>query len=43
VDSAIHSYMIYDVEGEVNGYLTYDRRWKIDPYKVREIHEKMGR
>ena len=34
---------LYDVEGEVNGYLTYDRRWKIDPYKVREIHEKMGR
>ncbi|RLE72619.1 MAG: hypothetical protein DRJ45_01510, partial [Thermoprotei archaeon] len=34
---------LYDIEGEVNGYLTYDRKWKIDPYKIREIHKKMGR
>jgi len=29
---------LYDIEGEVNGYLTYDRKWKVDPEKIREIH-----
>lgn len=29
---------LYDVEGEVNGYLTYDRRPKIAPEEIRAIH-----
>ncbi|HIE14898.1 TPA: hypothetical protein EYP70_06460 [Candidatus Bathyarchaeota archaeon] len=32
---------LYDVEGEINGFLTYDRKWKVSPEKIREIHEKM--
>jgi len=31
---------LYDVEGEVNGYLTYDRKWKTSPEKIAEIHRK---
>ena len=31
---------LYDVEGEVNGFLTYDRKWKIPPEKIAEIHKK---
>lgn len=31
---------LYDVEGEVNGYLTYDRKWKMPPEKIAEIHRK---
>jgi len=33
---------LYDVEGEVNGFLTYDRKWKIPPEKIAEIHRKIG-
>ncbi len=29
---------LYDVEGEVNGYLTYDRRPKMPPVTIRAIH-----
>jgi beta-galactosidase/beta-glucuronidase len=29
---------LYDVEGEVNGYLTYDRRPKMPPDAIRAIH-----
>lgn len=29
---------LYDVEGEDNGYLTYDRRPKVSPEKIAEIH-----
>jgi len=29
---------LYDVEGEVNGYLTYDRRWKVNPDVIAEIN-----
>ena len=29
---------LYDVEGEVNGYLTYDRRPKVPPEVIRAIH-----
>ena len=29
---------LYDVEGEVNGYLTYDRKPKVPPEVIREIH-----
>jgi len=31
---------LYDVEGEVNGYLTYDRRPKILPERIAEIHSE---
>jgi len=31
---------LYDVEGEVNGYLTYDRKWKMHPERIAEIHRK---
>jgi len=31
---------LYDVEGEVNGYLTYDRKWKITPERIAQIHAK---
>lgn len=31
---------LYDVEGELNGLLTYDRRWKVDPEKIREANRK---
>lgn len=30
---------LYDVEGELNGYMTYERKWKVDPEKVAKIHE----
>lgn len=29
---------LYDVEGEVNGYLTYDRKPKVPPEAIRDIH-----
>lgn len=29
---------LYDVEGEVNGYLTYDRKPKVSPELIRAIH-----
>ncbi|MBS7611110.1 glycoside hydrolase family 2 [Candidatus Bathyarchaeota archaeon] len=29
---------LYDVEGELNGYMTYDRRWKVDPEQIAKIH-----
>lgn len=29
---------LYDVEGEVNGYLTYDRKPKVDPEEIRAVH-----
>jgi hypothetical protein len=29
---------LYDVEGEVNGYLTYDRRPKVPPEAIEAIH-----
>jgi len=29
---------LYDVEGEVNGYLTYDRKPKVPPGAIRAIH-----
>ena len=31
---------LYDTEGENNGYLTYDRKVKIPPDVIREIHAK---
>ena len=31
---------LYDVEGEVNGYLTYDRKWKMPPEKIAQIHRE---
>jgi len=38
-DCAGFSYVqLYDVEGEVNGYLTYDRKPKVPPEVIREIH-----
>ncbi len=38
-DCAGFSYVqLYDVEGEVNGYLTYDRRPKVPPDVIRAIH-----
>jgi hypothetical protein len=38
-DCAGFSYVqLYDVEGEVNGYLTYDRRPKVPPEVIRMIH-----
>jgi hypothetical protein len=38
-DCAGFSYVqLYDVEGEVNGYLTYDRRPKVDPDVIADIH-----
>jgi hypothetical protein len=38
-DCAGFSYVqLYDVEGEVNGYLTYDRRPKVPPELIRAIH-----
>ena len=38
-DCAGFSYVqLYDVEGEVNGYLTYDRRPKVPPEVIRAIH-----
>ena len=30
---------ITDVEGEVNGLLTYDREWKVDPEAIAEAHQ----
>ena len=29
---------LYDVEGEVNGFLTYDRKWKIPPEEIAKIN-----
>ncbi|MBS7648750.1 hypothetical protein KEJ17_03795, partial [Candidatus Bathyarchaeota archaeon] len=29
---------LYDIEGELNGYMTYEREWKVDPEKVAKIH-----
>jgi beta-galactosidase/beta-glucuronidase len=38
-DCAGFSYVqLYDVEGEVNGYLTYDRKPKVPPEVIAEIH-----
>jgi beta-galactosidase/beta-glucuronidase len=30
-----------DIEQEINGLLTYDRRPKVDPEKIREIHRRL--
>ena len=30
-----------DIEQEINGLLTYDRRPKVDPEKIREIHQRL--
>ncbi|KYH39732.1 MAG: glycoside hydrolase family 2 [Candidatus Bathyarchaeota archaeon B26-2] len=32
---------LYDVEGEVNGFLTYDRKWKVRPEAIAEIHARL--
>jgi len=32
---------LYDVEGEVNGFLTYVRRWKIPAEAIAQIHERV--
>jgi hypothetical protein len=38
-DCAGFSYVqLYDVEGEVNGYLTYDRQPKVPPEVIRAVH-----
>ena len=38
-ESAGFSYVqLYDVEGEVNGYLTYDRKPKVPARTIRDIH-----
>jgi hypothetical protein len=38
-DCAGFSYVqLYDVEGEVNGYLTYDRKSKVAPELIAAIH-----
>ncbi len=29
---------LYDVEGELNGFLTYDRKWKVDPKNIRKVN-----
>lgn len=29
---------LYDVEGEVNGFMTYDRRWKVSPEEIKRIN-----
>ena len=29
---------LYDVEGEINGLLTYDRKWKVRPHIIRVIN-----
>jgi hypothetical protein len=34
---------LYDVEGEVNGYLSYDRRPKVRPEAVAAIHAQLFR
>jgi beta-galactosidase/beta-glucuronidase len=31
---------LYDVEGEVNGYLTYDRKAKVDPEFIADVHSQ---
>ena len=33
---------LYDIEGELNGYMTYDRQWKINPDEIARIHSKIG-
>jgi beta-galactosidase/beta-glucuronidase len=33
---------LYDVEQEVNGLMTYDRRMKFDPRKIQEINALLG-
>ncbi|RLE58746.1 MAG: hypothetical protein DRN53_07925 [Thermoprotei archaeon] len=33
---------LYDIEGEINGFLTYDRKWKIDPSEIFRIHQRVG-
>ena len=32
---------LYDIEGEVNGFLTYDRRWKIKPEIIASINSSL--
>lgn len=34
---------LYDIEGELNGYMTYDRRWKINPQEIARIHSTIER
>ena len=29
---------LYDVEGEINGLLTYDRKWKVQPHVIKAIN-----
>ena len=29
---------LYDVEGELNGFLTYDRKWKVDPVNIQKVN-----
>ena len=31
---------LYDVEGELNGLLTYNRKWKVDPQKIRKANNE---
>lgn len=33
---------LYDVENELNGYLSYGRKWKVDPKRIKAIHEKFA-
>jgi beta-galactosidase/beta-glucuronidase len=36
-----HCYVqLNDIENECNGYLTYDRRWKVDPQRIAAIHAR---
>lgn len=38
-----HSYIqLYDVENELNGYMTYDRKWKVDPKRIAKIHKAVA-
>lgn len=30
---------LYDIEGELDGFLTYDRKWKVDPKNIREANK----
>jgi len=33
---------LYDVEGEVNGFMTYDRKWKLPPEQIARINEAVA-
>ncbi|HEY6915100.1 MAG TPA: PA14 domain-containing protein, partial [Paludibacter sp.] len=32
---------ITDVESEINGFMTYDRTWKVDPDRIKVLNEKI--